>query len=115
MPEYKLYRLDLHKPQYGFCLKSEGLVYSWMIPSLENLTFRNSNRIAFEVDRDEFEDLCLEGVLLESGPLVLLEKRKNKVAFEIPCSEGILPGKFTLYVPSWGRYTYRRIWIMIPI
>ncbi len=115
MSEYELYRLDLNKPQYGFFIRSEKSVYFWMIPCIENLTFRNSTRIAFEIEKEEVEDLCLKGVLLESGPSVFLGEGKNKISLEITRNEGILSGRFTLYVPSWGRFTYRRIWIMIPV
>ncbi len=122
---YCLNFVKASKPYYLLELTISGSLRQWTIPSRENLGLGNKKRIAFES--------CPEGlntgnkgngngdrrkheiVQLDTGRLIVISEHKNKMEFDIP-EHGNTDffGRYVFLVPSWGRNTYKKTWVLIP-
>lgn len=128
MSEFYLYSLETTKPYNILVLKSGERTGSWLLSARENLDFRNQNRIAFETDLTIPDDpdtpdieITLNGKkvkmsLIEKGELSLKSDSNNKLEFGLTSDEdSTIRGDFVFMVPSWGRNTFRKIWVLIPV
>jgi len=119
MSEYSLYKVELPKPYLMLKLQSRGYLKEWFIPEYKELDFRNYKRIAFESPAPGYE---AEGIFqgpmekFDAGKFELRSDTKFKIEFRIEStvrSNGLY-GNYVIMVPSWGRKTLRRTWVLIP-
>lgn len=119
MSEYTLYRTDLPKPYFMLKLDYGCGSKEWLIPDNKNLDFRNHKRLAFEnippLQRGVEEPHC-GSLEMDKGELELRSETRFKIEFSVRSdTENYgLNGSYVLMVPSWGRKTTRRTWVLIP-
>lgn len=122
---YCLYLIKAPKPYYLLELNIKGVSRQWVIPSREHLGLGNKKRIAFETGsgklnkpgrKNEYTDHGeYELVHLGRGNLIILNENKYKLEFEIPGkTKSDFYGRYVFLVPSWGRNTQKKSWVLIP-
>jgi bifunctional non-homologous end joining protein LigD len=110
-------------PHFDLKLEFGGLMKSWILPnripgegSIKTLAIemgeRTFNSDAFMSAEDDQYGIG-EAEIWDRGHYDILTKRNEKITI---CAKGeLFKGRFVFIVPSWGRWTGRRLWILIKI
>jgi bifunctional non-homologous end joining protein LigD len=110
-------------PHFDLKLEFGELMKSWILPnripgegSVKTIAIEMSER-AFNSDvfmsavDDQYG--IGEAETWDSGHYDIITKRNEKITF---CAKGdLFKGRFVFTVPSWGRWTGKRLWILIKI
>ncbi len=118
--KFIIHRHNTLHPHYDLRIEIDGILKSWIIPkSLPTVT--KEKGIAIQ-DKDlELSIIYMNGVIndgygvgdaeiWDSGSYELREKRSSKIIFETKGSK--LSGRFVLLLPSWGRLSKKRLWVL---
>lgn len=111
------------KPHFDLKLECGDLMKWWILPnripdrvSVKTLAIEMTERV-FNSERFSGEMADPYGTgevrVCDSGYYKILGKSAQKIAFR--ARGNLLKGRFVLLVPSWGRWTAKRLWIIIKI
>ena len=111
-----LFKTTDEKPKYFFSIKNDNFQKTWLIPYQAPIK-RGSKRIAIE--QNNFPDYPLEQNKSRfkefyEGTLEIDYISKSKIIFISDQIEEF-KGKYVIRVPSWGRLTTKKIWVLIHI
>ncbi|WP_462137255.1 hypothetical protein [Candidatus Mycalebacterium sp.] len=118
MPPYKktegffLYKKDAEKPHFVLIIGSRG----WIVPFLDPFEAAKK-RLAVEVKPDEAgitRPFDSAADLVEKGRVVMNKGGDGKIDFTVRETSGVvMSGDFVFILPSWGRRTKRRLWLLV--
>lgn len=112
MRKFFLYKKETEKPHFVFVVGKRA----WIIPFLDPIE-PAKKRLAVEVAPDEAgitRPFCSADGLIESGEIVFNSETGGKLDFTVLKSSGsFMSGDFVFILPSWGRQTKRKLWVII--
>lgn len=100
---------------YILKLQGKGLKKTWLIPYGIQVN-PGSRRIAIEQASDykvDWEIIGDKGFSYK-GPINIIHLSKSKIIFQSD-QHSVFHGKFVLRIPSWGRLTKKKIWVLIQV
>ena len=111
MCEYSFYKKVSDRPYFLFTINSGSMNKSWLIPGIDRFE-KDHERIAIEVDN---EDINVSNIqLIEKGDFVFEMNKSNKLKIRILKSK-YLSGSYIFVSRSWGRWTKKKVWVLIPL
>ncbi len=112
MRKFFLYKKETEKPCFVLTIGERG----WIIPFLHPFETAK-RRLAVEFSPDEAQALrpaVSNSDLIESGEVVVNSESGGRIDFTVNKSSGpLMGGNFVFVLPSWGRNTKRRLWIIV--
>ena len=111
MCEYSFYKKVSDRPYFLFTINSGSMNKSWLIPGIDRFE-KDHERVAIEVDN---EDINVSNIqLIEKGDFVFEMNKSNKLKIRILKSK-YLSGSYIFVSRSWGRWTKKKVWVLIPL
>ena len=112
MCEYSFFKKVSDRPYYLFTINSGSINKSWLIPGLDRFE-HGHERIAIEVND---EDINISNIqhLIEKGNFIFEMNKSNKLEIRL-LENKFLSGSYIFVSRSWGRWTKRKVWVLIPL
>ena len=111
MCEYSFYKKVSDRPYYLFTINSGPINKTWLIPGLDRFK-KDHERIAIEVCNNDINIQKLQ--LVEKGDFIFEMNKSNKLKIRFLKSK-ILSGSYIFVSRSWGRWTKKKVWVLIPL
>ncbi|MCY4046974.1 MAG: hypothetical protein OXF42_02535 [Candidatus Dadabacteria bacterium] len=109
MKDFFLYKKETEKPHYVLIAGDRV----WLIPFTADIE-PGKGRMAIESSREEAAVNSEPTELVESGKVAFSKEDGGKIECVFYGSGGsFMNGGFVFVLPSWGRHTQRRLWVVI--
>ena len=115
MCSFYFIKKQVKNPYYILTLRGKGLEKTWLIPYGSQIS-PGSKRIALEQNGNYKVDneINRDRAICHKGPINIIQLNKSKIIFQSEKHE-VFKGKFVLRIPSWGRLTKKKIWVLIQV
>ena len=109
MKDFFLYKKETEKPHYVLVAGDRV----WLIPFTAEVE-PGKGRMAIESSPEEAAATSEPSELVESGKVAFSREDGGKIECVFYGAAGsFMNGEFVFVLPSWGRHTERRLWIVI--
>jgi bifunctional non-homologous end joining protein LigD len=111
-------------PHYDLRLEVNGVLTSWIIP--KGIPEKeDEKRLAIEDKEENTSSISSSNTIIEdgygigevetldSGFYEIEEKKRGKIIFRAKGEK--LSGRFILLLPGWGRWSKKRLWVLIKL
>ncbi len=120
---FLIHKHNTERPHFGLKLEFGGFMKSWILPNRIPGEGRVKT-IGIEMKERAFDpDLFMsavddqygigEAVVWDSGPYDIVTNGKEKIILDAMGER--FKGRFVFIVPSWGRWTSKRLWVLIKV
>lgn len=120
MYKFYLVKKNSSKPHFILLLQFNNTQKSWILPFTKPFKL-GQKRIAVESDLKSIWLKNIENLLkdrnlefLDSGSISVEFKSQKKIVFNAD-GKTVFKGKFILLIPSWGLWTTKKLWVLIPV
>ncbi len=111
MEKFLLYEKKTEKPHFFLIIGKRAWIVPFPVPFEAG-----KRRLAIEAVPDAGgEPQPASGLdFVESGRVVINNEREGKFGFTVVSNTGsVITGNFVFILPSWGRNTKRRLWLLV--